>query len=67
MGIEIEKEITQQELLQMYNTNEEFKHYVDECRKYDNRTAKEELELKSVKYKALDMLGKLHFECTNKI
>lgn len=67
MGTEIEKEITQQELLQMYNTNEEFKHYVDECRKYDNRTAKEELELKSVKYKALDMLGKLHFECTNKI
>ena len=67
MGTEIEKEITQQELLQMYNTNEEFKNYVDECRKYDNRSVSEELELKSVKYKALDMLGKLHFECTNKI
>ena len=63
----MEEQITRQELLQMYNTNEEFKHYVDECRKYDNRTAKEELELKNIKYKALDMLGKLHFEHNDKI
>lgn len=63
----MEEEITQQELLQMYNTNEEFKHYVDECRKYDNRSASEELELKSVKYKALDILGRLHFECSSKV
>lgn len=63
----MEEQITQQELLQMYNTNEEFKHYVDECRKYDNRTVKEELELKNIKYKALDMLGKLHFGYNDKI
>lgn len=44
---------------ELYDTNEDFRQYVDECRKYDGRTVEEELELKSIKYKALDIVSKL--------
>ena len=51
--------MTKEELNQLYNLNHDFKRYVDECRKYDGRTIEEELELKSVKYKALDIVSRL--------
>ena len=38
------------DLKQLYTDNEDFHYFVDECRKYDGRTAEEELELKTVQY-----------------
>ena len=49
------------DIRELYDTNEDFRRYVDECRKYDGRSVDEELELKIVKYKALDILGKLNW------
>lgn len=36
-------------LKDLYDTNEDFRDYVEECRKYDNRSVEEELELATVK------------------
>ena len=37
------------DLKQLYTDNEDFRHFVDECRKYDGRTVEEELKLKIIR------------------
>ncbi len=38
------------DLKQLYTKNKDFRHFVDECRKYDGRTVEEEIALKTVQY-----------------
>ena len=38
------------DLKQLYNDDDDFRRYVDECQKYDGRTVEEEIALKTVQY-----------------